>query len=68
MAGFRRLRGHFCCVAGRMSRNEAEGAKFKRLRCLWSIVLLWRHGRQSPTVRTYAHAREGSAVGVFKGF
>lgn len=51
-----------------MSQNEAEGTKFKRLRLLWGVVLLWWYSRQTNTVHAYAHAREGSVVGVFKGF
>ena len=44
MAGFRRLCGRICCVGGRMSRNLAEGAKFKRLRRLWGhcvALVVW---------------------------
>ena len=68
MAGFRRLCGRFCCVGGKISQNEAEGTKFKRFRCLWDVVLLWWYSRQGDTVHAYAHVREGSVVGVFKGF
>ena len=51
-----------------MSRNEAEGAKFKRLRPLRGDVLLRWYSRQIDTGHAYAHARDGSFVGVFKGF
>ena len=68
MAGFRRLCGRFCYGGGRTCRNEAEGAKFKRLRRLWGVVLIWWNGRQNDTVHAYVHASEGSVVGVFKGF
>ena len=58
MAGFRRLCGCFCCVGGGMSRNEAEGAKIKRLRRFWghcAALMVWsaeHHG-------THLCAREG---------
>lgn len=45
MAGFRRLCGRFRCVAVPTARNDAEGAKFKRLRLLWDIAPIVLRGR-----------------------
>ena len=50
MAGFRRLCGRFRCVAGPTAQNGAEGAKFKRLRRLWGIVLVGRQGEGEQIV------------------
>lgn len=67
MAGFRRLCGRFRCMAVPTTQNDAEGAKFKRLRRLWGIVPVGWQGRGERSVaRPCARVIRGGSV-AFSG-
>lgn len=67
MAGFRRLCGRFRCMAVPTAQNDAEGAKFKRLGCLWGIVPVGWQGRgEQRAARPCARVIRGGSV-VFSG-
>lgn len=55
MAGFRRLCGRFLCEGGAVWRGGSNGAKYRRLRCLWGVMLVVWQGRGVGGLR--AHAR-----------